>query len=128
MPYTVLLPSFASRTLGGGPETYSYLQIAVGLGTHGYRAPEQDSVTIQSFDLRTDLWGVGATAWSLYTGIDLNRRQDVLRRERTGNVFGLARLSDVALRCPPPLEEVICKGFNGNFRGLREIFGIPPLL
>ncbi len=82
-------------------------QIAVGLGTHGYRAPEQDSVNIQSFDLRTDLWGVGATAWSLYTGIDLNKRQDVLRRKESGNVFGLQRLSDVALRCPPPLEEVI---------------------
>jgi serine/threonine protein kinase len=82
-------------------------QIAVGLGTHGYRAPEQDSRTIQSFDLRTDLWGVGATAWSLYTGIDLNKRQDVLRRKESGNVFGLQRLSDVALRCPPPLEEVI---------------------
>ncbi len=82
-------------------------QIAVGLGTHGYRAPEQDSCTIQSFDMRTDLWGVGATAWSLYTGIDLNKRQDVLRRKESGNVFGLQRLSDVALRCPPPLEEVI---------------------
>lgn len=31
-PYAVLLPSFASRNLGGGPETYSYLQVAVGLG------------------------------------------------------------------------------------------------
>ena len=82
-------------------------QIAIGLGTHGYRAPEQDSVTIQSFDLRTDLWGVGATAWAMYTGIDLNKRQDVLRRKETGNIFGLQRLSDVALRCPPPLEEVI---------------------
>ena len=82
-------------------------QIAVGLGTHGYRAPEQDSVTIQSFDLRTDLWGVGATAWSLYTGIDLNKRQDILRRKDSGNVYGLPRLSDVALRCPPPLEEVV---------------------
>lgn len=82
-------------------------RIAVGLGTHGYRAPEQDSCTIQNFDLRTDLWGVGATAWSLYTGIDLNKRQDVLRRKAPGNVFGLQGLSDVALRCPPPLEEVI---------------------
>jgi serine/threonine protein kinase len=87
-------------------------QIAVGLGTHGYRAPEQDSVTIQSFDLRTDLWGVGATAWSLYTGIDLNKRQDVLRRKDSGNVYGLQRLSDVALRCPPPLEEVIMGMLN----------------
>jgi len=82
-------------------------QIAIGLGTHGYRAPEQDSATVHSFDLRTDLWGVGATAWAMYTGIDLNKRQDVLRNKEAGNVFGLRRLSDVRLHCPPPLEEVI---------------------
>ena len=82
-------------------------QIAVGLGTHGYRAPEQDSRSVQAFDLRTDLWGVGATAWALYTGIDLNRRADALRRAADGNVFGLRRLSDVKLTCPPPLEEVV---------------------
>jgi predicted MFS family arabinose efflux permease len=32
MPYSVLLPSFTSRQLGGGPETFSSLQAAVGLG------------------------------------------------------------------------------------------------
>ncbi len=82
-------------------------QIAVGLGTHGYRAPEQDSRAVQSFDLRTDLWGIGATAWALYSGIDLNKRADVLRRREDGNIFGLRRLSDVCISCPPPLEEVI---------------------
>jgi serine/threonine protein kinase len=82
-------------------------QIAVGLGTHGYRAPEQSSQDIQSFDLRTDLWGVGATAWAAYTGIDLNQRKDVRRRVENGDVFGLPRLSDVHLRCPPPLEEIV---------------------
>jgi serine/threonine protein kinase len=82
-------------------------QIAVGLGTHGFRAPEQDSRAVQSFDLRTDLWGVGATAWSLYTGIDLNKRADVLRKREEGNIFGLRRLSDVRISCPPPLEEVV---------------------
>ncbi len=82
-------------------------RIAVGLGTHGYRAPEQANMTIQSFDLRTDLWGVGATAWACYTGIDLNKRADVLRDGDEGNVFGLQRVSDVHLYCPPQLEEVI---------------------
>ncbi|MFP6639749.1 MAG: protein kinase, partial [Myxococcota bacterium] len=82
-------------------------RIAVGLGTHGYRAPEQDSCEVQSFDLRTDLWGVGATAWALYTGIDLTQRRDVLRRAEDGNVYGLQRLSDVRINCPPPLEEVV---------------------
>jgi MFS family permease len=32
MPYSVLLPSFAGRQLGGGPNTFSSLQAAVGLG------------------------------------------------------------------------------------------------
>ena len=82
-------------------------KVAVGLGTHGYRAPEQDKLSLKDFDLRTDLWGVGATAWALYTGIDLNKRQEVLRRAEDGNVFGLPPLSDVALACPPPLEELV---------------------
>ncbi|MCG8589360.1 MAG: serine/threonine-protein kinase [Proteobacteria bacterium] len=82
-------------------------QLSIGLGTHGYRAPEQDERSIQQFDLRTDLWGVGATAWALYTGIDLNRRQDVLRHRDSGNIFGLRRLSDVAISTPPTLEEII---------------------
>ena len=81
--------------------------LLVGLGTHGYRAPEQADHSLGSFDLRTDLWGVGATAWALYTGIDLNKRQDVLRHKEPGNIFGLQRLSDVRIHCPPPLEEVV---------------------
>ncbi|MCZ6463886.1 MAG: serine/threonine-protein kinase, partial [Proteobacteria bacterium] len=81
--------------------------LAIALGTHGYRAPEQASKTVQSYDLRTDLWGVGATAWAVYTGIDLNKRQDVLRTKQDGNVFGLPSLSDVRLNCPPPLEELV---------------------
>lgn len=82
-------------------------QLSIGLGTHGYRAPEQATAKVQSFDLRTDLWGVAATAWALFTGIDLNRRQDVLRTREQGNTFGLKALSDVALDCPPPLEEIV---------------------
>jgi len=82
-------------------------KVAVGLGTHGYRAPEQDKLSLKDFDLRTDLWGVGATAWALYTGIDLNKRQEVLRRAEDGYVYGLPLLSDVAIACPPPLEEVV---------------------
>jgi len=82
-------------------------QLLVGIGTHGYRAPEQADHALGSFDLRTDLWGVGATAWALYTGIDLNKRQDVLRHKQPGNIFGLQWLSEVRINCPPPLEEVV---------------------
>lgn len=82
-------------------------QLSIGLGTHGFRAPEQATATVQNFDLRTDLWGVGATAWALFTGIDLNKRHDVLRTREQGNIYGLQALSDVALDCPPPLEEIV---------------------
>ncbi len=82
-------------------------RLAYGLGTHGYRAPEQHNAEVESFDMRTDLWGVGATAWAMYTGIDLNKRRDVLRKREEGNVFGLKPLSEVRLSCPPPLEEII---------------------
>lgn len=82
-------------------------QLSIGLGTHGYRAPEQATAKVQNFDLRTDLWGVGATAWALFTGIDLNKRQDVLRTREQGNIFGLQAISDIALDCPPPLEEIV---------------------
>ena len=82
-------------------------QLSIGLGTHGFRAPEQATGKVQNFDLRTDLWGVGATAWALFTGIDLNKRHDVLRTREQGNIFGLQALSDVALDCPPPIEEIV---------------------
>jgi serine/threonine protein kinase len=82
-------------------------QLSIGLGTHGFRAPEQATAKVQNFDLRTDLWGVGATAWALFTGIDLNKRHDVLRTREQGNIYGLQALSDVALDCPPPLEEIV---------------------
>ena len=82
-------------------------QLSIGLGTHGYRAPEQATAKVQSFDIRTDLWGVAATAWALFTGIDLNKRHDVLRTKEQGNIFGLKHLSDIALDCPPPLEEIV---------------------
>lgn len=82
-------------------------QLSIGLGTHGYRAPEQATAKVQSFDIRTDLWGVAATAWALFTGIDLNKRHDVLRTQEQGNIYGLVHLSDIALDCPPPLEEIV---------------------
>ena len=82
-------------------------QIAVGLGTHGYRAPEQDSRAVQSFDLRDGSMGRRRDRLAMHTGIDLNKRQDVLRKQEDGNIYGLRRLSDVHLTCSPTLEEVV---------------------
>ena len=79
----------------------------MGIGTHGYRAPEQADQSTRAFDLRTDLWGVWATAWAAFTGIDLNQRKDVLRRAKDGCIYGLQGLSDVHLGCPAPLEDIV---------------------
>jgi serine/threonine protein kinase len=82
-------------------------QIPLGLGTHGYRAPEQADQQAGAFDLRTDLWGVGATVWSAFTGVDLNQQGHAMRREENGCIFGLRSLADVHLACPPALESVV---------------------
>jgi serine/threonine-protein kinase len=79
----------------------------IGLGTHGYRAPEQITAQVQSFDLRTDLWGVGATAWAMVTGIDLKQNKGHWIHERSDSVFGLPRISEIVSDVSPPLEEVI---------------------
>ena len=81
--------------------------IAARFKLEAVKAKEQATAKVQNFDLRTDLWGVGATAWALFTGIDLNKRHDVLRTREQGNIFGLQALSDIALDCPPPLEEIV---------------------
>ena len=41
-------------------------------GTPGYQAPEQCDPFGAEVDTRTDLWGVGATVWALYTGMELS--------------------------------------------------------
>jgi len=82
-------------------------QIPIGLGTHGYGAPEQTDPRTRAFDLRTDLWGVGATAWAAFTGVDLHQRKEVLRRAEDGSLYGLPTLSEMRADCPPPLEEVV---------------------
>ncbi len=81
--------------------------IGVGLGTRGYRTPEQDQRSLTAIDLRTDLYGLGATAWAIYTGIDLNSRTDELLWNETGRSFALRPISEVRAHCPPDLERVI---------------------
>jgi hypothetical protein len=46
-----------------------------GLGTPGYCAPEQSRAVRAAVDARTDLFGVGATAWAFATGLDLSRQR-----------------------------------------------------
>jgi len=68
-----------------------------GLGSSGWQAPEQEVADLTHFDLRTDLFGVGATVWSALTGIDLAGPAGRLLR-------GRARDSPVVL---PPISAVV---------------------
>lgn len=44
----------------------------VGMGTRWYYAPEQRQRDFDAIDMRTDLYGVGSTVWSAYTGTSLS--------------------------------------------------------
>ncbi len=75
------------------------------VGTRGYRAPEQRNERFDEYDLRTDLWSLGATAWAVAAGIHLADRTDLVTIEE-GDVFGLPRLSEHRPHCSPELEEL----------------------
>jgi hypothetical protein len=76
-------------------------------GTRGYRAPEQRVASFEEYDLRTDLWGVGATAWAFAAGVNLADREDLLRSDPAEAIYGLPGLSERRLGCTPELEDVI---------------------
>jgi tRNA A-37 threonylcarbamoyl transferase component Bud32 len=77
------------------------------LGTPGYQAPEQRKGRFDCYDVRTDLWGVGATAWALLTGIHLSDRTQLVRDATSGSTYGLPPVSQFRIYCAPALEDVI---------------------
>jgi len=91
--------SQASR-LGRGVQSFS-------VGTRGYQAPEQRAAQVDEYDLRTDLWGVGATAWAFAAGVNLAERESLLRSDPREAIYGLPGLSERRLGCTPQLEDVI---------------------
>lgn len=83
-----------------------------GLGSQGWQAPEQESGRRDQFDLRTDLFGAGATLWSALTGIDLASRQGQLARKRAaGSPLVLPPIN--FMRRPP-----IAEGFDAIVNSL----------
>lgn len=95
--FGVAQSSFASRTTG-----------LVGLGTVGYQAPEQAAKEPDSFDARTDLFGVGTTVWSRVTGIELASHRELLTLNAdAGQTYALPPPSQFNRRIPPALEEAI---------------------
>lgn len=81
---------------------------AMGLGTRGFQAPEQRAKEFDSFDVRTDLWGVGATVWAMVTGVDLSRQPEIALQEPDAETMaGLPRPSVLVPGLPKPLEDAI---------------------
>ncbi len=81
--------------------------LPMSVGTPGYRAPEQRKEQFDQYDLRTDLWGVGATAWALATGLNLAERDHLVRENDGDSIYGLPPLSDRRIYCSQELESVI---------------------
>ncbi len=77
------------------------------LGTPGYQAPEQREEDFELYDVRTDLYGVGATAWSMLTGIPLSERPRLVRDAQSGATYGLPPASQFRIYCSPALEDLI---------------------
>ena len=78
-----------------------------GLGTAGYQTPEQRSLSEESIDARTDLYGLGATVWALCTGKDLTKNRELYRGGEREAIHGLPPVSDFRSGVNPDLEEII---------------------
>ncbi len=75
-------------------------------GTPGYQAPEQGDPFGVQVDTRSDLWGVGATVWALYTGVELSfPPPDLCEEEDEG--AGLPPLSRFRPDHDPELETIL---------------------
>lgn len=84
----------------------SHHVLDTGVGSPGYQSPEQRDCNRRWIGPRTDLWGVGATAWSAYTGMRLDIHQQFLRSPKGEESHGLPVVSAVR-ECPPELEEFL---------------------
>jgi serine/threonine protein kinase len=81
--------------------------IPMSVGTPGYQAPEQRNGEFSKYDLRTDLWGVGATVYSMATGFDLAEHQHLIRDGSEEDSFGLPPISESRMPFSNELEDVV---------------------
>lgn len=81
----------------------SHFMLETGIGSPGYQAPEQRECNRRWIGPRTDLYGVGVTAWSLYTGTRLDHRPDYVGPYSQAGGSALPEASSLR-PCPPDLE------------------------
>lgn len=90
-----------------GAQTTGGLQ-SVGMGTPYYYAPEQRWGKRGDFDMRTDLYGVGATVWSAYTCVNLaSKRAKSIAASDENEMYGLPRPTTFRTFTSNELEEVL---------------------
>ena len=78
-----------------------------GLGSTGWQAPEQERADLAHLDLRTDLFGVGATVWSALTGIDLAGPHGRLLRARAATSGVVLPPVSTVVAVDPELESLV---------------------
>lgn len=79
----------------------------IGAGSVGYQAPEQRRMDLDDLDTRTDLWAVGATVWSLRTGIDLRKQPEKLREDAIGAAASLPSLGTECITFSEALDALL---------------------
>ena len=95
--FGVAQSTFASRTTG-----------ISGRGTPGYRAPEQLAENSDEVDVRTDLFGVGATVWSRLAGVELTRHPELVNLDLDGgHTHALPPPSTYNRHCPANLDQAV---------------------
>lgn len=83
-------------------------RMPTGVGTRGYQAPEQRWRATALYDMRTDLYGVGATMWAACTGVNLaSQRASSLWAKTRDEPYGLPPLEDFLPFCPPEFSELV---------------------
>lgn len=86
----------------------SSARLPTGLGTRGYQAPEQRWRAPALYDMRTDLYSLGATMWAACTGINLaSQKAAGLWAKTRDEPYGLPPLSDFLQFCPSEFEELV---------------------
>ncbi len=99
--------ALADFGISQGAQTSGGLQ-SVGMGTPYYYAPEQRWGKRGEFDMRTDLYGVGATVWSAYTCVNLaSRRARSIIAATEDETYGLPRPTTFRTFTSDALEEVL---------------------